>query len=304
MNRYTSARSAKYRLPSINSLRRSKRFRTPRRKNNYRRPPRSWEGLKKGLAYGFYLFTAITILASVSLLLVVGYQYCLTSPFFCIKDANCIQIQGLERITPAQILQIAQLSPGISLLAIKPLEVEKALNQHPWVKRAELIRQWPDRLTIVIKEHQPIAIVPLDRLYYMNRQGVLFKPLEKTDSHDLPVITGLTSEDFQAAGDQPSPLLKKIVDLIRVLKETPAPLNFKNIAEIHVDPERGLTLYSIALGIGIDIGFQAHKQKFANFRKLLPTLERKGEIQRVVRINLNYPNRVLVSFKKPDQASP
>ncbi|OPX20446.1 MAG: hypothetical protein BZ151_03840 [Desulfobacca sp. 4484_104] len=304
MNRYSTSRSSTHRLSSLRSAPRAKRFRSTRRSNTYRRPRRSWKALKKGLAYGCYLFTAITILASVSLLLVVGYQYCLTSPYFCIKDASHICLQGLERLTPTQVLKIAQLRPGTSLLAIKPLEIEKALQQNPWIRRAELIRQWPDRLTLVIKEQHPLAIVHLDHFYYMNHQGVLFKSLEPTDSYDLPVITGLTSDYFQPAGDQLSPLLTRIVDLIGLLKQTPAPLNFDNIAEIHIDPERGLTLYTIGLGVGIDIGFQGHNQKLANFQRLLPTLERTGEIRRVARINLNYPHQVLVSFRKPDLASP
>ncbi|MFP3867458.1 MAG: cell division protein FtsQ/DivIB [Desulfobacteraceae bacterium] len=304
MNRYSSPRSFKNRRPSLNSARRPKPFRPRQRKNNYRRPPRSWEGFKKGLAYGLYLFTAITILASVSLLLVAGYQYCLTSSYFCIKDASYIQIQGLDRISPAQILQIAQLSPGISLLAVKPLEIEKALKQHPWIERAELDRKWPDHLNIIIKEQQPVAIVHVDRLYYMNRHGVLFKSLEPADSHDLPVITGLSSEHFHTDEAQASPLINKAIDLLELLKKTPAPLNLKNIAELHIDPERGLTLYPIAMGIGIELGFHEHKQKLVNFHRLLPTLERTGEIQQVARINLNYPHQVLVSFKKPDQASP
>ncbi|MDD3581919.1 MAG: FtsQ-type POTRA domain-containing protein [Desulfobacca sp.] len=304
MNRYSTSRSPTHRLSSLRSAPRAKKIRSTRRSNTYRRPPRSWEALKKGLAYGCYLFTAITILASVSLLLVVGYQYCLTSPYFCIKDASHICLQGLERLTSTQVLEIAQLRPGISLLALKPLEIEQALHQNPWIRRAELIRQWPDRLTLMIKEQHPLAIVHLDHFYYMNHQGVLFKSLEPADSHDLPVITGLTSEHFQRAGDQLSPLLTKIVDLIGLLKQTPAPLNFDNIAEIHVDPERGLTLYTIGLGVGIDIGFQGHHQKLANFQRLLPTLQRTGEIQRVARINLNYPHQVLVSFKKLDLASP
>jgi cell division protein FtsQ len=298
------SRSGKYRWHSLNSNQRPGRRQTRQRRNSYRKKPRSWNSLKKGLAYGFFLFSAAIILTGFSLLLVLGYQYVLSSPMFCIKDASHIQIEGLHRLTPAQILQTGRLGAGISLLAIQPFKIEKNLNQHPWIERAKLIRQWPDRLRIVIQEHHPIAIVHLNSFYYLNQKGVLFKALDPGDSHDLPVITGLNPENFQPREALAPPLLARLINLMAVLKKTPAPLNLENIAEIHVDAERGLTLYPIGLGLGLDIGFQGYSQKFANFRRLLPFLKETGEIQQVARINLNNLQQVLVSFKRPVTASP
>lgn len=272
-------------------------------RNTYRKKPRSWKNVKKGLQYGFCIFSAMTILAGFSLLLVSGYQYVLTMPYFCIKDRSHIQIEGLRRVTPAQVLEAAHLAPGMSLLAIHPYKVEKTLNQHPWIKQAVLIRQWPDRIHLVIQEYQPVAIVHLDTFYYFDRNGVLFKPLDPQDSPDLPVITGLKASHFEAEGGI-TPLLTRLIQTLEFLKACPPPFNLANIAEIHVDPEQGFTFYPIGLGFEVELGFQEYHQKFANLHRLLPALEKSGDIQRVARINLNYADRVLVSLKKPESASP
>ncbi len=160
-----------------------------RSKNNYRKKTRSWRGLKTGIIRLGYFLSATTLVAGLSLLLTFGYHFLLTLPYFCLKGPEAIQITGQQRSQPELVLQQLQIKPGSSLLALQPLKVEAALLRQPWVAAVELHRQWPDRLSIRIKEHQAAAIVQLEELYLMSDRGRLFKVLEPQDPHDLPVIT-------------------------------------------------------------------------------------------------------------------
>lgn len=273
-------------------------------RNNYHKKPRSWKWLKTTVVRACYFCLGGALLAGFSLLLTLGYQYLLKMPYFYIKNIGDIKIEGQQRLTTEQILQMGQIGPGVSLLAINPMKIEKNLYLHPWIEKVEINRAWPDHLSIRIQEHQPIAIVNLDSLYYLSRKGRLFQALNSGELHDLPIITGLKRDDFQLWSGNLPPLLTKFIGILESLQDNQAPLHLGNISEIHLDPERGLTLYPLGLKVGIDIGFQGYSQKFNVLQKVLTALHQRGEIQRVEKINLTYSNRVLVSLKSAEEASP
>jgi cell division protein FtsQ len=268
-----------------------------RSQNNYRRnrvkgqSRRAW---LKGMACILAFFT----LAGLSMGLVVGYHQLLTSSWFCIKDINQIEIEGTKRLSRNVVLQQAKLASGANLLAIRPGQVERSLMAHPWIAKAEVSRKWPQNLHVRIQERDPVALVQIGgELLYVDQQGMLFKPLSPGDPHNFPVITGLGPDQFQhPEGAQPE-VVTQAFRLLEVLKKTPPPLNLENISEVHVDLERGFTIYANGLGAPLELGLSDHAEKLQKFAKLWPVLVQKGLLARVGRINLNYPRRALVTVK-------
>jgi cell division protein FtsQ len=246
------------------------------------------------MAWGFGLLT----LPAVCLGLVVLYHQLLTCNMFCIKDINHIEIEGARRLSRSVVLQQSKVSPGASLLAIRPGQVERALMAHPWIAKAEVSRKWPNSLHLAIQERDPVALVQFgEELLYMDRQGMIFKPLSPGDPHNFPVITGLTPEQFRhPAGNLPE-VVAQTFQLMDILKTTTPPLNLENISEIHIDLERGFSLYANGVGVALDLGFQDYPEKLQKFAQLWPVLVQKGLLTKVGRINLNYPRRALVTLK-------
>jgi cell division protein FtsQ len=238
-------------------------------------------------------------LAGLCLGLVLLYYHLLTSPFFCIKDMGDIELTGTKRLNPALVLAMAGLGPGSNLLALRPAQVEQALAAHPWIAAAEVTRIWPNRLRLSIKEREPVALVQLGKLYYADREGNLFKPFYPGDPHDFPVITGLRQEQFAGAQGFPPLMLAGILSLLDHLQQTPPPLNLPNISEIHVDPERGFTLYAVGIKSAIHVGPQDFSEKLQKFAAIWPFLQQQGYQSQVESINLDYPQKVLLSLKGP-----
>jgi cell division protein FtsQ len=237
-------------------------------------------------------------LAGVCLGLVVLYHQLLTCNLFCIKDINNIEIEGTKRLSRSLVLEQSKVSPGASLLAVRPGQVERALMTHPWIARAEVSRKWPQSLHLKIQERDPAALVQFgEELLYMDRQGMIFKPLSPGDPHNFPVITGLTPDHFRHPAGDPPQVVTQAFQLMDTLKKTPPPLNLENISEIHIDLERGFTLYANGVGVGLDIGLQEYPEKMQKFAQLWPVLVQKGLLSKVNRINLNYPRRALVTLK-------
>jgi cell division protein FtsQ len=154
-----------------------------------------------------------------------------------------------------------------------------------------------------IREREPVALVQMGELYYVDRQGRLFKPLSPGDPHDFPVITGLGREHFLLSEGALPEVLAKVFELLQLLKSAAPPLNLENIAEVHVDLERGFTLYANGLGSAVDLGLADFPEKLSKFARVWPILTQKGYLSRVERINLDYPQKVLLSQKGGDEKS-
>ena len=236
-------------------------------------------------------------MAGLGLGLVFLYYQLLTCPLFCIKDIKNIEIEGTQRLPPSDPPNWPnwvpnqppgpQARPGGADLVDPPLDCPGRGDP-----------EWPHRLHLIIQEREPVALVQLgEELYYVDRQGTLFKPLSPGDPHNFPVITGLTPEHLQLPEGSLAPLVAQAFQLLEVLKEAPPPLNLENVSEIHVDPERGFTLYANGLGAALDLGFKDYSEKLQKFAQIWPALTQKGYLARIGRINLDYPQRVLITLK-------
>jgi cell division septal protein FtsQ len=276
-----------------------KEARLRRKRNNYRRriekaPPQYWRWV------AFFSFGFLT-LAGLGLGLALLYYQVLTSNLFFIKDTKNIEITGLKRLQPELILQLAKLGPDTNLLALKPVQAEQALETHPWIARASLTRKWPQRVHLHIQEREPTALVQVGELYYVDHRGHLFKPLSPGDPHDFPVITGLPGEFFSPNEGALPETMARICRLMDLLKKAPPPLSLENISEIHVDLERGLTLYANGLGAGVDLGRDLYQEKLQRLALAWPVLTQKGYLPRAARINLDYPQKVLLTLKGTEE---
>jgi cell division septal protein FtsQ len=248
---------------------------------------------------GLVWFTAgLAGMAGIGLGLVLLYYQLLTSPFFCIKDINNIEVTGTQRFTRSQILEMAHLDARTNLLALKPNLVEQTLMTHPWIARAELSRHWPNHITLRLTERIPVALVQLEDLYYIDKNGMLFKPSSPSDPHDFPVITGLSRAQFPAGQGSPSMIVSQTLDLLKFLQDNPGPLKSSLVAEINVDPERGFTLYLSGVKTAFFLGSTNLPEKIGTLTRVWPFLAQSGYLARAGRINLDHPQRLLLSLRE------
>ena len=109
-----------------------------------------------------------------------------------------VDLQGLDVQSVSTVLR--QSSEGLhggAWLSMKPAVLQAQLGSVPWVRRAVVRRVWPNRVLIVIEQHQPIA--RLNDAGYLNQQGEAFSaPSEGREAvlAGLPLVLG----DKGAAG--------------------------------------------------------------------------------------------------------
>jgi cell division septal protein FtsQ len=118
----------------------------------------------------------------------------LTSPRFAITE---VAVVGASRLTPEEIVAASGIGPGVNLFRLDRSAVVARLEELPLVRRADVVRRFPNRVTVAVEERRPFTLAhagrPLDR-----RAGREPGRGDRAVAPPAPVITGLSPADLAA----------------------------------------------------------------------------------------------------------
>ena len=245
------------------------------------------------LMHHFWIGSLIMmIIVGVSIVLLIGYLVALSTPIFKLED---VSFKGIKRVSQAQLLQKGGLENGVNLLALNLSEVKKNMESTPWVKSVYLHRELPNKLQVVVAEHQPIFLVLVQQdLYYLNDEGLLFKKSEIKDRASIPLLTGLEKKDWTPAGQLNSSILQEVVFLQRVLSQGGDPFYPNKLSEIHYDPDCGFSLFTMERGIRITLGKEEIPTRIKRLERVWAELEKRPDQLLLKGISLQYGQRIIV----------
>ena len=162
-----------------------------------------------------------------------------------------VVVRGISIVKASEIMTLARVVRGEPLFDVDLAAVKRRLEQHPYVSSASVQRDTPDRITIVITEREPIAIVLADRSWYLDSAGVVMPAVRSEHVFDLPVITGAIPAVECVPGKRISaPLVREALDVLNTAR-TIGDDTFRRISEIHVPAQGELTLYTAEYGIPV-----------------------------------------------------
>jgi len=143
----------------------------------------------------------------------------------------------------------------------------------------------PKTLTVLLIVLMVMAAATVATLYLNapeRREGRLGKCLFAGKRYfDLPIVTGIKTPD--------DPQLHSVIRLLCLLKKEKGVLSLKDISEVHLDEDLGLTVFTLN-GQEILLGKNAFSDKLKTLRKVFVYLQKKH--LSVKRIDLTEPNRV------------
>lgn len=173
-------------------------------------------------------------LAAVGLGATVAWEHMADSPRLQVRR---IDTTGNHRTSDKEVLAYAGAQEGVAIMRLDLDAMALRLRQHPWIAKATIRRQLPDRLHIHIHEHQPVLLVSLGELYLANAQGQLFKRFEAQDKVDVPVVTGIDREGAAQHNDEVARRLRVAVQLAQTVAEQRD--DFGRLEELHWDEDLG-----------------------------------------------------------------
>ena len=142
------------------------------------------------------LFAAAALIALYSVI-----RFAIVQPVFALHE---LRVVGEPvHVTREQVQAITQRDLQGTFFTLNIERLRASFEKLPWVRKADVRRQWPDRIDVVIEEHQPLARwgnQGNDGL--VNVQGEVFKG-EAAAGATLPVFAGpeSTSRDIAVQYD-------------------------------------------------------------------------------------------------------
>lgn len=248
------------------------------------------------LALSAYLL----VLGALSAVCCRGYFWLLERPALAL---SAVEVNGLVRLAPEEVLAAAGVSEGGAVAALDLRRLERRLERLDWVKAARVRLRWPWRLVIDVEEKTPVALIRLERLYYLDEDARPVKPLSPLEGMDYPVITGVAPSGL----DRCRKLLSaKVIPLLARLGQERGRgegrgggrhLLAGGISEVHVGAGGRLSLYTLD-GLLIRLGERHWQAALEEARRVVSDLRRRGLLPRVAALDASCPGRVFVTFSR------
>ena len=230
-------------------------------------------------------------LALLALLGFAGYHgYHLVSRIVLFK-LDTIEVTHNRRIDRREIITLANVSPGDDLIHINPRRIGEQLEKNPWIESVRVKRYFPHTLAIEVTEREPVAVINLGYLAYLDTKGTVFKPLNEGDSLNYPIITGITEDDFARDPTGIKRALTETVGLIALLKQGEV-FRLEDVSELHYDKGFGFTLFTTQGGIPVRLGTDGYPEKLARLARIFKEIQ--PQMMTLEYIDLNYTDKIII----------
>ncbi len=262
---------------------------TPRNRRKVSRLPVS--AIIRSIGSGtLKVFVFLSVLTVISLTFVMFYNYLLTSPYMKLEN---VEILGADEDMKNELLQMCGLTSERGLLSLKLESLKRKIEKHPWVRTATVERRFPHTLIVQVEKQEPVMLVLMDQLFYMNGQGQLFKPVQPHEEMDFPVLTGLSGTETDQ-GEK----LGRTLHVLSALKGEEGCWSLQNLSEIHLGRNGGISLYFNHIQAAINISWQNPARDMKGLKQVTKHLNESGKIDLVTQIDLNHVDGAVVSFKR------
>ncbi len=235
------------------------------------------------------IFLFLLVLGGLSLTFVSACRFLSSSPYFGLHN---IVVTGVNDDLREEIIKISGIKERESLFSIDPTAIKRNIEGHPWIKSVFLKKEFPHTLYIKAENEEPVTIVLLERMYLMDREGIIFKEVERDDCIDFPVVTGLSAGD-KRNGEY----LKRVAFFLDALYLEDTQLSVKELSEVHVEEDGSLTIYFNRLPFKVFFGKEAFFRKIDSLKHMIKHLRATNRLYQARSIDLDYCDRGVVAFK-------
>jgi cell division protein FtsQ len=206
----------------------------------------------------------IALVATTTAAVVMGGAWMLTTPRFAVV---AVEVRGASRVSAQRIIEMSGIVHGTNLWRVDPARVRARLETLPEVRRADVVRELPNRVSIVVEERRPFTLVHAARLHWLDEEGRLLGEERHAVATDVPVISGLSEDELATMRSAPGPRARAAIALIRALLRTGSALTAE-ISEIDMSRTEGPVLYTVD-GVEVRLGTEEWEERLARLEGVL-----------------------------------
>jgi len=195
-----------------------------------------------------------------------------------------VEVEGeFKNLSKDSVLSMAGIRQGENIFAVNLSKVQKQIAVNPWVREVAVARKLPSAIWVYVSEFEPYAIYAASDLFFVDKNGKLFKKMEGADDKNYPVITGARSDTE----------LAKAIDVLDSFLNS-ALAEYFIPAEVNFSAANG---YSIVLsndGGVLRVGFDKVDEKLERLFSMLGAIQ--SHDGRIKYVDLNISGKVVVKY--------
>jgi cell division protein FtsQ len=244
-----------------------------------RRPSR-WRSVGAFLQAHFRSLTGLLLLAFMGAALGLGVRW--------LQDPYRFPLRVVKIVSTPHYLDKAELQQALApytrggFFTVDVSAIHDAVQALPWVYRATVQREWPDRLVISFREQEPVARWGKDAL--LNRYGESFTP-RTLPALSLPQLNG-------PAGHE-----RAVLEQYRRFARTLAPLGL-HVARIDLNERRAWRI-ELDNAVQLELGRADTGLRLQRFVRSFPEVF-AGHLDALKRVDLRYSNGFSVYWQQAD----
>ncbi len=130
----------------------------------------------------------VILIAAGGLLAWKGYQTLLHAEMFQIAG---VDVKGAKQVSQADLKEIAGIFTGQNIFRVDLEAPVRRARANPWVKDVRIYRRLPNRISMVVTERVPFALLDAGAgMYVMDNEGVVLNRIAKENASEwqLPVV--------------------------------------------------------------------------------------------------------------------
>ena len=228
------------------------------------------------------------LVAALLLALYGVVRFAIHQPVFALHELRVVDASGA--VTRGQVETITQRDFRGTFFTLDIVRLRNSFEKLPWVRKADVRRQWPDRVDVVIEAHAPLARWGTDAL--VNTQGEVFVAELDADNEKntrLPVFSG------------PTGTAKEVTQQYDVFRREFAAIG-REPMQVHLSPRRAWRV-RLDNGMTLEVGREQVAARVARFLLAYPhTIAPLG--RRADAVDLRYANGFAVRVPGLTAAAP
>ena len=265
----------------------------PIRKNRYKKPRKAQKASKMRV-FSAWLKSVLAVagFCLTGVIFIFGYDALTQCDYFRAEE---IHVTGASRLSEKAIFEAAELEYGDNILSVNLSMVRKRLVAEPWIKSADIQREFPSRLIIRVEEHRPLAVLDVGRCFLIDTAGKIFKEAEPSEMGSIPIVAGIDYADWKRLEYPETNIYAAVMNLLKVLKAKQNVFPGQAVREVEVDNEMGLTLKTSGPVATIHLGYGDYARKLQRLRRLFSYVKADERIPAIKSLDAHNPDRIIAT---------
>lgn len=209
-----------------------------------------------------------------------------------------VVVEGTRILSAEELVALADVPLHARLFELDLYAIAQRVAQHHYVKDVAVHRDLPDRIRIVVREREPVAVLARGSLPLVDADGYVLPPVRSPQIFDLPIISVSAKPQECVPGKRTTNGNVLLALDLLALARSVDPDVYRNISEIGGDRTSGFVLHTAEWGVPVLLGTDRFGQKLVIFSAFWKNVAARNGADGLEYIDLRFTDQVVVRWNR------